>query len=76
MNAKSILFVVAIAASANTFAAGRDTVSPDRGTTSLKVFSKSVAAVQGRDTIAAKDLPAPMSSTRHAIATTDRFGRA
>jgi len=77
MNAKAILFVAAIAASANVFAAGRDSVYAQPGV-SIKSSASSKAttvATNGRSSVYAKDLPAPTQTTRHAVIT-DRFGRA
>ena len=77
MNAKAILFVAAIAASANVFAAGRDSVYAQPGV-SIKSssFSKATTvATNGRSSVYAKDLPAPTRTTRHAVIT-EKFGRA
>ena len=74
MNAKAILFVAAIAASANVFAAGRDSVYAQPGM-SIKSSSKATVATSGRSSVYAKDLPAPTRTTRHADIT-PKFGRA
>ena len=75
MNAKAILFVAAIAASANTFAVGRDSVYAQPGA-SVKMASKAMSAAQGRSSVYAKDLPAPMGSTRQAVMVDGKVGRA
>jgi len=75
MNAKAILFVAAIAASANTFAAGRDSVYAQPGA-NAKMSAKSMPAGQGRSSVYAKDLPAPMESTRQAEVYDGKSGRA
>jgi len=75
MNAKAILFVVAIAASANTFAAGRDSVYAQPGM-SVGKSAKSTKVVDGRSSVYAKDLPAPSRSTGYAQSNMNQFGRA
>lgn len=76
MNAKTFLFVVAIAASANVFAGnGRDSVYAQPATSS-SMPSKSMVNVQGRDSVYAGDLPAPVRASEHAAVVVDRFGRA
>ena len=75
MNAKAILFVAAIAASANTFAAGHDSVYAQPGM-SVGKSSKTTMVVEGRSSVYAKDLPAPSRSTGYAQSTMSQFGRA
>ena len=75
MNAKTVLFVAAIAASANSFAAGRDSVYAKPG--QMLTLSRAVAgAVEGRSSVYAKDLPAPRRSTGYAQSMVSQFGRA
>lgn len=76
MNAKTLLFVVAIAASANVFAGnGRDSVYA-QPSASTSMPSKSIVNVQGRNSVYAGDLPAPVRANGHAAVAIDRFGRA
>lgn len=77
MNAKTLLFVVAIAASANVFAQGngRDSVYAQPGM-STSVPAKVTVTVQGRSSVYAADLPAPTRSSAHAAVAIERFGRA
>lgn len=79
MNAKALLFVVAIAASANVFAQGygRDSVYAQPGmSTGKSTVSKSIVNVQGRSSVYASDLPAPVRATEQAAVLINRFGRA
>lgn len=75
MNAKTILFAIAIIASANTFAAGRDSVYAQPGT-AVRMSTKAIVSVQGRSSVYAKDLPVVMKSTRQATMSSGKFGRA
>jgi hypothetical protein len=75
MTFKSILFIAAFAASANTFAAGRDSVYAKPG--QMLMPSKAAAvAIEGRSSVYAKDLAAPRKSTGYAHSTVGQFGRA
>lgn len=74
MNAKTLLFVVAIAASANVFAQsnGRDSVYvPAMG----KHVPAKAATVTGRSSVYAGDLPAPVRASEQAAVSVERFGR-
>jgi len=73
MNAKTLLFVAAIAASCNTFAAGRDSVS-GQGVTVMS--SKTSVSVQGRSGMYARNALTPMQSSRQAAMAVSKFGRA
>jgi len=75
MNAKAILFIAAIAASANTFAAGRDSVYAQPGA-SVGKSAKSVIMVEGRSSVYAGDLPAPVRAGQHAEVMNGKLGRA
>lgn len=77
MNTKTLLFVVAIAASANVFAQGngRDSVYAQPGM-SASAPAKAAVNVQGRSSVYAGDLPAPVRATEHAAVAIERFGRA
>jgi len=75
MNAKAILFVAAIAASANAFAAGRDSVYAQPGM-SVGKSAKSTLVAEGRSSVYAKDLPAPRRATSYAQSKVNQFGRA
>ena len=76
MNAKTILFIAAIAASANTFAAGRDSVYAKPGQMLMPSKAVATVAVQGRSSVYAKDLPAPRKSTGYAQSIVNKAGRA
>jgi len=76
MNAKAILFLAAIAASANTFAAGRDSVYAQPGMSVGKSMkATATAAAQGRSSVYAKDLPAPRRATSYAQSIVNKAGR-
>ncbi len=75
MTFKTILFLAAFAASANTFAAGRDSVYAKPG--QMLMPSKATAvAIEGRSSVYAKDLPAPRKSTGYAQSIANKAGRA
>lgn len=75
MTAKTLLFIAAIAASANTFAAGRDSVYAQPGMTAGKA-AKVTVTTQGRSSVYAKDLPAPGRASGYAQSAVNHFGRA
>jgi hypothetical protein len=77
MNAKTLLFVVAVAASTSVFAQGngRDSVYARPGM-SVNMPSKVAIAPQGRSSVYAGDLPAPVKASEQAAVVIDRFGRA
>ncbi|HZR03691.1 MAG TPA: hypothetical protein VFA81_11020 [Burkholderiales bacterium] len=77
MNAKTLLFVAAIAASANVFAQpnGRDSVYAHDGA-SANMSSNTSINIQGRSSVYAGDLPAPVHASEHAAAAVGKFGRA
>ena len=75
MNAKAILFIAAIAASANTFAAGRDSVYAQPGM-SVGKSAKSTMVVDGRSSVYAGDLPAPVRAGQNAEVISGKLGRA
>lgn len=77
MNAKALLFVVTIAASANVFAQGngRDSVYAQPGMSS-STSSKSITNAQGRSSVYAGDLPAPVRASDRTADVVERFGRA
>lgn len=75
MTAKTLLFIAAIAASANTFAAGRDSVYAQPGMIVGKA-AKVTVTTQGRSSVYAKDLPAPGRASGYAQSTVNHYGRA
>ncbi len=75
MNAYTILFIAAIAASGNTFAAGRDSVYAQPGM-SVGKSANSTMAAQGRSSVYAGDLPAPVRAGQHAEVMHGKLGRA
>ncbi len=75
MNAKALIFIAAIAASANVFAAGRDSVYAQPGV-SVGKSAKTASASQGRSSVYAKDLPTPKRASSYAGTTVNQHGRA